>query len=75
MLKIVNFIPNNPIIPNVQSHEMDIGIKVNKASSILPNDNRRIKNTMPNDSFTNKLKSSFKTRTKLSVMYFLSKTI
>ena len=74
MLKMVNFIPKIPIKPKVQIHEIAIGIKVNKANSIRPNDNRRIRKTIPSDSLTSKLKSSLSTRTKLSVIYFLSKT-
>ena len=74
ILKIVNWIPNNPIIPKVQIQEITIGIKVRSASSILPNENRSIKNTIIRESLTNKLKSSFNTRTRLSVIYFLSNT-
>ena len=45
MLMILNWIPNNPIGPNIQIHVMNIGMNDTKASSSLPYVSSKTTNT------------------------------
>ena len=75
MLMILNWIPNNPISPNIQIHVMNIGMNDTKASSSLPYVTARPANTNTGSHHGNAFKIPDIISTNLFVRYCLSITV